>query len=348
MPNLPPLQINKLEDSAAGRALKAVGAASGLLDDFTDFTTSLVRDVFKVVIDSTIDQLEAYAELVAKVSGSLADYEARTLGSPATQKQKALDFLNEVVIPQFTTHAILNLQEIAPSSTLVIDFTASTVPQLRTLFSDIRAELPVNQLPAESAAKVSDPNYTQPTSPPDDAEVMFDAALKVNNSANPTTWEMRASHLHLFCLAKLKKEVKASYDKLVVLLRLGMQKVEVMDGEVNTSLTFHTDSTDSDEITSSSLSTQTDVRSRGFTAALSGGMARRSPLGQNIFSRSLGGSISGGMSRVQTKLKVNVVNEKKTAVTNLAVDITGAVRLRFKTVSFPPFDATNPQLTPNS
>jgi hypothetical protein len=345
---LSPIQLNSLENSAAGRALAAVGDISGALDDFTDFTVSLVENVFKVVIDSTLDQLEAYAELVASVSGSLADYEARMLGNSAGQEQKALDFINEVLIPQFSTSntPLLTLENIRAHGNKSITFDPAKVSALRTLLSGIQATVAVTELPSKPAAQVDDPDYAQPTAPPNDAPVLFDAVLSVNDVTNPTTWTIDASHMHRFALAKLKKEVKASYDKLVVVLKLGMQKVVITDGEIATSLTFHTDSTDSDSLDSTNVETESDVRSRGFTASLRGGgsRSRSGPLSGSIISRSLGGSISasGGASRVRSKLKVNVVNEKKVAVTNLSVDISGRVKIRFRTDAFPSYDATNP------
>lgn len=344
---LSPIQLNSLENSAAGRALAAVGDISGALDDFTDFTVSLVENVFKVVIDSTLDQLEAYAELVASVSGSLADYEARMLGNSAGQEQKGLDYINEVIIQQFSTsNTLATLDKVKAHGNMTIPFDKAKVSALRTLLSGIQATVAVSELPDNSAAKVDDTSYTKPPTQPPNASVLFDEVLKVDNVTNPTTWEIDASHLHRFALAKLKKEVKASYDKLVVVLKLGMQKVVITDGEIATSLTFHTDSTDSDSLDSTTAETESDVRSRGFTASLRGrGSGSRSgPLSGGIISRSLGGSISasGGASRVRSKLKVNVVNEKKAAVTNLSVDITGRVKICFRTDAFPSYDATNP------
>jgi len=345
---LSPIQLNDPENSAAGRAMAAVGNISGALDDFTDFTVSLVENVFRVVIDSTLDQLEAYAELVASVSGSLADYEARTLGNSASQKERGLEYILQVIVPQFATTTSPNplvLSSVDLNSGATITFDPAKVAALRSLLADLQASIPVTSLPSECAAKVDDPNYVPPGSPAE-AMVLFDQVLRVNNAANPTVWTIDASHMHAFALAKLKKEVRASYDKLIVLLKLGMQKVVVTDGEISTSLTFHTDSTDSDSLDSSSVESEADVRSRGFTASLAGRGSRSfsGELSKSVLSRSMGGSISasGGASRVRSKLKVNVVNEKKSAVTNLSVDITGKVRIRFRTDAFPSVDASAP------
>ena len=339
-----PIQLNKLENSAAGRAMAAVGNLSATLTQFTDFTADLVHDVFKVVVDSTMEQLEAYADLVAKVSGSLADYEARMLGNTDSQKQKALDYINQVIIKEFCppSQALLTMNDVDNAATLIFD--PAKVTALRTLMAGVQATIKVSELPNDSAAKKDDPSYQKPVPPPSEAPVLFDEALRAITT--PVEWSILASHLHAFALEKLKKDVKASYDRLVVLLKLGLQKVVVTDGEISTSLTFHTDSTDSDEFNTSNVESEVDTRSRGFTVALgaSGNRRRSGPLGQSIINRSLGGSISGsgGMSRVRSKLKVNVVNEKKVAITNLSVDITGRVMLRFRTDFFPLIDVNAP------
>jgi len=340
-----PIQLNKLENSAAGRAMAAVGNLSATLTQFTDFTADLVHDVFKVVVDSTMEQLEAYADLVAKVSGSLAQYEDRMLGNATTQKQKALDYINQIIIKEFcpSTQAPLTMADVdSASATLLFD--PPKVTALRTLMAGVQATIKVSELPNDSAAKKDDPSYEKPVSPTGEALVQFDEALRT--IATPEEWSIVVPHLHAFALAKLKKDVKASYDRLVVLLKLGLQKVVVTDGEISTSLTFHTDSTDSDEFNTSNVESEVDTRSRGFTVALgaAGNRRRSGPLGQSIINRSLGGSISGsgGMSRVRSKLKVNVVNEKKVAITNLSVDITGRVMLRFRTDFFPLIDVNAP------
>src|SRR5947199_2466465 len=131
MPNpLTPLQINKLEDSAAGRAIAAVNNAAGILHEFVDFTSDLVRNVFKTMIDSSIEQFEAYADLVAKVSGTVAEYEYKSLGGDTGAA--ALKYINEVVLPAFGAVASSNpvnpTLNAAPSSTPSnLTFTPATI-----------------------------------------------------------------------------------------------------------------------------------------------------------------------------------------------------------------------------
>ncbi len=307
-----PITINKLQDSAAGRAIEAVKAASGTLDQFSEFTTSLVRDIFKTVITASIDQLEAYADLVSKVSLSLADYEAKIIGAGADLDKRARSYADGVVLPVYgKLDGSGNPPKITDASGALI-----TVPD--------NVQLDITKL--------------------DDFKLVFDGItvtiLAVQKTIadvliDPTTApKIKNQDLSDFCKARLKRDVKKSYDQLVTILKLGMQKIVVTEGEIRTSITFHVDSTDSDSKTSSDSTTDYEQRSRSFGAGLRIG---------GTFGKITGSLAMGyGSSRFNSKLKVNVVNESKTAVTNTSTDITGSVLLRFKSDYFPSFDAAAP------
>src|SRR5215813_13595372 len=87
------LQISKLEDSAAGRALQA--ATQAPLSNFVEFTSSLVSNVLDTLVDNSIKQTRAYADLVAAVAGTVTDFEAKAIGDI---DQAALKYLNDVVL----------------------------------------------------------------------------------------------------------------------------------------------------------------------------------------------------------------------------------------------------------
>lgn len=297
-----PITINKLQDSAAGRAIDAVKAASGTLDQFSDFTTSLVRDVFKTVITASIDQLEAYADLVSKVSLSLADYEAKLIGSGAELDKRARSYADQVVLPVYgKPDGSGNAPKITDSAGALIT-TPPTVELALAKIDDFKLVFDGITVAVGSPA-------VEKTI----ADVLTDAttAPKITNQ-----------NLSDFCKAKLKRDVKKSYDQLVTILKLGMQKIVVTEGEIRTSITFHVDSSDSDSKTSSDSTTDYEQRSRSFGAGLRVG---------GTFGKITGSLAMGyGSSRFNSKLKVNVVNEAKTAVTNTSTDITGSVLIRFK------------------
>jgi hypothetical protein len=324
------LKINELESSALGRVLGALEQFDTISNTFLDFTTSLVRDVIRTVTDSTMEQLEAYADLVSKVAGTLQDYEVRMVGSATDFDIRALDYLNEVVRPSLTTLTSNFAQTPAgppPYTNLGVadvDFGAK-VNDAKTLFAGVSVDFGAGPVAFEARLTLTAGSMT------------FD----------PAGTFMKTLDLHQFCAAKLRKDVKASYDKLVMILKLGMQKIVITEGEVKTSLTYHLDSSDSDELTSTQV--EQDILQRTTSWGVSGGFggSRKlsGKLGGNIISRSLGGSISGGVGQTsnRTKIKINVMNEKKTAVTNSSVDITGSVLLRFKSDYFPSVDPTTIQ-----
>lgn len=318
MPQSEALKINEFEKSATGRAFAALAQFDAVSNTFVDFTTSLVRDVFRTLVDSSIEQLEAYADLVAKVSGSLADFEVRMVGDTAEFNKRGLSFFNDVVLPSFTSittpYTSSDYSSFTPVGNVVFDLAKLT--DVKAAFAGVSAD------------------YGAPGSP--DLKAFEDKLVGANGD------EMSPADLHKFCVAKLRADVKGSYDKLVMILKLGMQKLVVTDGEIKTSLTFHVDSKDTDELTRTQVEQDYTQKTLNWGVAGGFGGSRKlsGKLSGNIISRSMGGSISGsiGGGSLKTSLKVNVMNEKKTAVTNAAVDITGGVTIHFKSDYFPSVD----------
>lgn len=341
------VDINKLEDSAAGRALELISATN--LNKFVDFTSGLVREVFKTVIHSTLEQLEAYADLVATVSGTLADYEEKAFGDVNVT---AVDYLNSVVLPSFALPAASSTSAPQVTRTVgsdnAVTFSPATISfdptkktELIAFFSGINAE--VKSLPSTT----TNPSQALTLGGP----ATFESLLVETTSAlpsTPSTLEMSTDNLHAFAVARLRRDLKLSYEKLVTLLKLGMQKIVVTEGRINTSLTFHVASTDTDERKVSTR--EEDLSQRAFNWAVGGGLWGSKTLSGTIkgmvLSKSSGYSFSGsvGSSQSQVSLDVKTVNENSTAVTTLSFDITGALELKFRSDYFPSFDPT--ALTP--
>jgi hypothetical protein len=325
-----PLKVNKLEDSAAGAAIAAVNNASPILHTFVDFTSDLLREVFKTIVGSTIEQLEAYADLVAKVSGSVADYEFRALGGDTDQA--ALTYINQIVLPAFAPTATA-LTAIPIATDPPIAFDPAKLADLDASFAGVSAFVIPANAAAGSATLV---------------EETFDQALVKTPATGgpPTSLAMKAIDLQSFAVAKLKREVQASYDKVVTLLKLGMARIVVTDGHLLTSVSFHVDSTDTAELNSQQSQTDFSTQSSNWAASkatsggISGGANGSGKLVSWIVAGSFGGnhSSSSSGSATQTTTKVNVLNEKKTASTNLGVDIAGSVRIAFRSDFFPAFD----------
>lgn len=320
---LSPLQINQYENAAISRANAQLGHFDATATSFVGFTTHLLHDVFEILLDSTIEQLEAYADLVANVSGSLAAYEVRMVGNDAAFKERAIQYINDVITPSFADPNSIGAVVVeGPPETFTpasFAFDPSKIEAARTAFTGVI---------------VTDP-------PPGGT---FDDLLGTGNT-------MTMANMVALVIAKLKQDVKASYDKLATILKIGMQKLVVTDGEVKTSLTWHVDATDTDEIASQNIDQSFDQRAVNWN--VSRVATRSTSLAGQLFGMTLGrarGAVTtagAGGSRTRTELKVQVVNEKKTAVTHLNVDITESVTVRFKSETFPPFDpATVPAPVP--
>jgi hypothetical protein len=317
---LTPLEINKLENSATGRAIAALSAFDSTQKSFVDFVTHLLHDVFKILLDSTIEQLEAYADLVANVSGSLEAFEARMVGNQAAFEQKAVQYINDVVTPSFAATGF--------TGPVVQTGSGSSATYAPATFSFDPTKL--------DAAKAAFVGVIIGTAPNDQD---FTKCLA---TANPN--DMTTSDLDALTIAKLKQDVKGSYDKLVTILQMGMQKITVPGGEMAATLTWHVDAADTDEITSSDTSQSFDQRVVNWN--VSRAASRSSSLSGKLFGMTFGRTrgvvttAGASGSRTRTELKVQVVNEKKTAVTHLNVDITGSVTVQFKSETFPPINPT--------
>jgi len=144
--------------------------------------------------------------------------------------------------------------------------------------------------------------------------------------------QIPADDLRSFVTAKLSKNARDSYNLIKTVLKIGMQKVVVTDGEIHTRLTFHVDATDTYDKTANDYSG--DASNWGIRGSLTGRYG--SPAGR-VAGVMLGSFIGGGVSAGygSRKYSVSVVNEKSTAATNVTADILGDVRIQFRTETFP-------------
>ena len=140
-------------------------------------------------------------------------------------------------------------------------------------------------------------------------------------------FEITATDLTVIVAAYLKKDAADRYAVLVTILKLGMQKIVVTEGVIESKLTFHVDASQTME-TSRQI---TDRKASGWQAGLN--LSATIPIKKIPVNAALGGS--GGQSR----LTVTVANERMSAAVNMKADIMGSVRLVFRTESFPALGA---------
>ncbi len=275
---------------------------------FVEFTTDLVKNVYNVIVQASMDQLKSFSELVKDVSGSVGDYQ-RKLGlggsdSPAATGNESLKANCE----KYATE-VLGLTGIPTSST---DLTIASYKIVGADFDAVKdkrkaiiTDLTGYDFDLTDATKGAiDNTDTMPIEP---ATAVTELAI------------VSKTNLDKIIAIKLRKGAEDNYNLLVTILKLGMQKIVVDKGLIATKLTFHVDATQ----TASKASSDVNIKSKSFSlgGGVSGGIG------------SFGGRISGGYSN--TNLSVSVVNEKSSAVANMSADIVGEVRIEFRTDSFP-------------
>jgi hypothetical protein len=128
--------------------------------------------------------------------------------------------------------------------------------------------------------------------------------------------------LQKFVYNKLSKSTSESYNMLITVLKLGMNKVEVTDGSISTKLVFHVDSNDNTSKNSA------QIESKASSWGVKGSASARWGWGR--------ANVSGGYN--SSNIKVSVVNEKSSSAVNLSADIIGSVKINFRSGSFPSYD----------
>lgn len=295
------LEISKLEDSAAGRALQATAQAP--TENFVKFTNTLISGVFDTLVQFEMQQTHIYTEMVASVAGTVQDFEAKTIGNV---DEAAVKYLTDVVLPTYEGTA-------APPLPTPPFATAPTISGTTTFIKPEVAQI-----------------YGGVTATISGSEKTF--ALDTSNVI-PT------DELFEFTKELLRKKARGTYEELKALVAAGMDGIEITEGSLETKMTFHTEATDSASLDSTNTRTDFQNRSRTFAGNLS--RSATNTFGGNIakfhFGRAVTNTLAGSYNdnSYSSSLNVNVVNEKKTAVTNLRTDISGGMLLRFRMKRFP-------------
>jgi hypothetical protein len=198
---------------------------------FVDFTKSLVSGVFDVVVQSQIDQLKAFAELVSQVSQSLAQYQQDVTGVTFEGKTA----LDSDVSPKLADY-IKNVLKLELSSSTATAYSLNA-DEFKLLESHLGADTLHPVVQSGTAAPVTAPN--------DGSTGLIDAAYLKNA-----------------VFKKLKAETTQQYNLLVEMMKLGFARIDVTDGHVETKMNMHV--TALDEETAASYSA--DVQSNDWHA----------------------------------------------------------------------------------
>jgi|GEM_PF-1853588 len=231
---------------------------------FVEFTTHLVRDVYRTIVEASMDQLKAYAEFVSAVPKTAADYETEVLGNATAQEQEGQtdSYIKDVLG--------LSLTDSIPLTTDPIPLTDDQATALKQHFLGVTAGATSQSID------------------------------KVITVTTPKTIPL--ADLRSFVIAKLKKQTKESYDLIKTILKIGMQKVVVTSGEIHTKLTFHVDATDTYDKTATDYSQK--ASSWGVRGGISGSKGISGSAKGITVSKLISGGISGGYSGSKISVRV--------------------------------------------
>ncbi|HEY6139695.1 MAG TPA: hypothetical protein VI670_18175 [Thermoanaerobaculia bacterium] len=286
------------------------------LMDFVDFTSTLVRDVFRTLVDTSREQIDAYVGMVEALSGGPTQFIANNIGD---LDAAALKYLNEVVRPTFTTDPDDYTRTVAGATETFTPTNVTLIPTqvgaLTDSFNGVRVDIDADQQPDEITKAI------------------------VTTGTSPT---VALANLHKFTKAMLERAGRRSFDELQALLRMGLARIVPNKGFIETALTFSIDTRDTSENSSTTTTTSSNAQSANFSfgkenTSQSGVLAKI--FGNAVTSKL---SISANAAASRSSVQVKVVNEKSTAATNLDIDITGRVHIDFITDFFPLMPAATP------
>ena len=210
----------------------AAGGDASAASNFVTFTSTLVSNVFDTLVENSIKQTRAYADLVASVAGTVTDFETKTLGG--TIDEATLKYLNDVVLPTYGgTPAPLTAVPTSGNTTF-------TSTQVTEVYAGITAKIGTTE------------------------QAFTDPGMFTVGTGTTPTGSIASADLFEFTKALLKKQVHRTYDDLRALVALGVQYIVIDNGTLKTSLTFHTDSVDSQSSDTTNTRTDFSTRSRNF------------------------------------------------------------------------------------
>jgi hypothetical protein len=279
--------------------------------NFVDFTSTLVREVFRTLVDTSREQLETYVGMVEQLSGGVDRFISTNVGN---LDDAALRYLNEVVRPTYTTDPS-DYTRTVDGTTGAVTFTPTDVTLIPTQ---------VNAL----TSSFSGVTVNIDTDPEPD-----ELTEAIVTTGTDTTVSLAS--LHAFAKEMMRRAGQRSFDELQALLRIGLARVVPNSGFIETAMTFSIDTSETSESSRDSRDTNTTSSSGSFSLASE--KTSQTGLFGRIFGDTINKKINIGVNAAasNTRLRVNVVHEKSTAATNLDIDITGRVRINFITDYFP-------------
>ncbi len=300
---LTPLDIATYEESAVGMATRAMAENEGVFINFVDFTTDLLSNVVQTLTQSTLDQLEAYADLVQAISGSVDAYEQRMYPDLTSDSGEAMRYINDAIggtyalnpwTPITKTGATFSSSTVTIAEDKVSDFIAH--------FAGVTANVTVNGVTGKHA--------------------MGDTGVLTPSNTNQN---ISITNLYEFVLAKFRREIGSGYDRLVTILQMGMQQLVVEGGSVETAVSVRVTGQDTN---AAQLKEQSSL-DKTISGSLGGKVAGK--ILKKVASGNLGGKLSGKRSSTS----ISVRTEQKSASTTVEATMSGRVHFKFATKTLP-------------
>lgn len=199
-----------------------------------DLATTMMREVFRAIQDTAMEQTDAFSELCAKASLPEGDYVAELAGATADARAAlAKKHVQEVVLP------LLSL----PSSPLPDPLLVGDAGReaLLAMFAGLSIDVAAAGLPPE-------PRLAE--------------ELIVPSGKDAFPWMMQTAHLLAFAEEKLVTMARDSHRKLRMAVKSGLPRVLVNGGEICAKVTMTT----SESASSSQLSAAAASASKSAAA----------------------------------------------------------------------------------
>ena len=247
---------------------EALKLQASTITTFSDFTINLIDQVFNGIVNASIRQMSAFADLVARVSKPLEEFQNEIAGSNASEQKIIADtYIRDVLKLTVATN---------------VNLSASDADDLKKHFAGIA---------------VSD-------KPIDDSITASGSAFRI-----PLTG------LEPFVTDKLRGDAAKNYEALTTVLKLGMQKIVITEGEIATSVFFRFTESENARSSGEKKSVSAEAFVKNKTNAGLGSFKTKSTSG--------------------LELSLSVLNESASAASNITEAIMGKVTIKFRTDSFP-------------
>ncbi len=244
-------QAQQEQGSVVGRAPGATAAMLGAIN-FPGFVASLVQGTFQAIVDASIQQMEAYANLLKEVAKSVDSFMSDNISD-----DMARDHLAE-------NHGDVFQRDISTGKPkLVVDQNTVSSGQL--------------------------PGFLQ--------ELGFDSPMDIDEQAVEDVIMPKTRHN----LAELRHQT------LSTMVMMGINRIVVDDGEINSKLIFHVDANES----------------------MTFNFDEQKPTNWNLAGK------AGRNAFSANGILVNTTNVNAQADLNVRADLTGEVKIRFRSETFP-------------